>query len=169
MRWLSYTTECSLCEQFISLTPPASACTFSPPLYVFLFSPEPHLPLFLIFPLHLHYLLVHFAFPPLCLVSLISPLFTLSAFASTLILSSTWHFFFFLWWPRSQAVGLYLVRPMIKSAGLTSASDRPIHPTDTPPPPHTGRLNNLCTISNMKEDLLTLQSPPAPFPISLDC
>lgn len=48
---------------------------------------------------------------------------------------------------------------MIKSAGLTSASDRPIHPTDTPPPPHTGRLNNLCTISNMKEDLLTTPKP----------
>lgn len=94
-------------------------------------------------------------------------LFTLSVVVSTLILSSIWRSF--LWWPCSQAVGLYLVRPMIKSAGLTSASDRPIHPTDTPPPPHTGRLNNLCTISNMKEDLLTLQSPPAPFPISLDC
>lgn len=40
--------------------------------------------------------------------------------------------------PRSQAAGLYLVRPMIKSAGLTSASDRPIHPTDTPPLPHGG-------------------------------
>lgn len=90
-----------------------------------------------------------------------------SVVVSTPIPSSTWHFF--LWWPRIQAVGLYLVRPMIKSAGLTSASDRPIHPTDTPPPPHTGRLNNLCTISNMKEDLLTLQSPPAPFSISLDC
>lgn len=64
-------------------------------------------------------------------------------------------FFFFLNWPRSQAGALYLVQLMIKSAGLTSASDRPIHPTDTPPPPHTGRLNNLCTISNMKEDLLT--------------
>lgn len=58
---------------------------------------------------------------------------------------------------------------MIKSAGLTSSLDRPIHSTDTPSPPHTGRLNNLCTISNMKEELLTLQSPPAPFPISLDC
>lgn len=56
---------------------------------------------------------------------------------------------------------------MIKSAGLTSPSDRAIHPTDTPPQPHTGRLNNLCTILNMKEDL-TLQSPPAPFPFSLD-
>lgn len=77
--------------------------------------------------------------------------------------------FFFLNWPRSQAGALYLVQLMIKSAGLTSASDRPIHPTDTPPPPHTGRLNNLCTILNMKEDLLTLQSPPAPFAISVDC
>lgn len=56
---------------------------------------------------------------------------------------------------------------MIKSAGLTSPSDRAIHPTDTPPQSHTGRLNNLCTILNMKEDL-TLQSPPAPFPFSLD-
>lgn len=53
---------------------------------------------------------------------------------STLIVPSTWNFF--LWWPCSQAAGLYLVRPMIKSAGLTSAWDRPIHPTDTPPPPH---------------------------------
>lgn len=69
----------------------------------------------------------------------------------------------------SQAAGLYLVWAMIKSAGLTSASDRPIHPRDTPPPPHTRRLNNLCIISNMKEDLLTLQSPPAPFSISPDC
>lgn len=118
--------------------------------------------LFLIIPLHLRYLLVH----PVCpSVSTLS--FSVFSIYGGLVLASTW--LFFLRWPCSQAAGLYLVQPMIKSAGLTSASDRPIHPTDTPPPPHMGRLNNLCTISNMKEDLLTLQSPPAPFPISTDC
>ena len=71
--------------------------------------------------------------------------------------------FFPLQWPRSEAAGLNLVQLMIKSAGLTSASDRPIHPTDTPPLPHAGRLNNLCRISNMKKDLLTLRSPSAPY------
>lgn len=165
MRWLNYATERSLYEHFISLSPayawPLSIFTIS--LYAFL---SLHLPLLLSIPLGLHYPLVCYAFPSL------SPLFLLSLPSYTVVVStlpflSTWHFF--LWWPCSQAVGLYLVWPMIKSAGLTSALDRPIHPTDTQPPPHTGRLNNLCTISNMKEDLLTLQSPPVPFPISLDC
>lgn len=127
-----------------------------------LFLPHLYFQSFLTIPLHLHYLLVHSVCPSISILS-----FSIFSIYGGLLLSSTW--ILFLQWPCSQAAGLYLVQPMIKSAGLTSASDRPIHPTDTPPPPHMGRLNNLCTISNMKEDLLTLQSPPAPFPISTDC
>lgn len=116
-------------------------------------------------PLHVH-LLFKF-FPEWHFQSLSNHSCTSTIPASPLSPLSFLSFSFFLvhlalfQWPCSHAAGLYLVRPMIKSAGLTSASDRPIHPTDTPLPPHMGRLNNLCTISNMKEDLLTL----APFPI----
>lgn len=169
MRWLNYAAERSLYGQFISLTPCASACPFPPSLYVSLFFPEPH---FQSPTLSNHSSTSTLPACPLChSLCLLSFIFYFSPRSPSLFPLSfcrppgTFSF----GGRASRAVGLYLVWPMIKSAGLTSASDRPIHPTDTPPPPHTGRLNNLCTISNMKEDLLTLQSPPAPFPISLDC
>lgn len=173
MRWLNYTSECSISSQFISHAPPPPHC-FLPTrvLLIFTISFQSGIShLFLINPLHLHYLL-----GPLGSSPSVPPSFHfLSVALQRAALDWPDHprddfFFLFFQWPCSQAGGLYLVRRMIKSAGLTSASDRPIHPTDTPPPPHTGWLNNLCTISNMKEDLLTLRSPPAPSSnLSLDC
>lgn len=151
MRWLNYTTERSL--QQIHFSYFSCPCMSILTIYLSLSLPFSNLPLFLIIPPLLHYWLVHVAFLSL------SASFHFSSHSLRLFplsFSRPPATFFSRWWPQTQAVGLYLVQPMIKSAGLTSASDRPIHRTDTPPLPHTGRMNNLCTISNMKEDLLTL-------------
>lgn len=60
-------------------------------------------------------------------------------------------------WPLStddgHAVGLFLVGLMTKSAGQTPASDRPIHSIDSSLPPHAARVNYLCAILSMRDDL----------------